>query len=64
MNTGDITVPKPASNLGPEKEGVWRPYGLDTQSDALNKGLKIPNELISGQFAVLWEIVSPVSHIL
>ncbi|KAF9888088.1 hypothetical protein FE257_009353 [Aspergillus nanangensis] len=64
MNTGDITVPKPASSLGAEKEGIWYPYGLPTQPGALKNGLKNPNELISRQFAILWEIISPVGHIL
>ncbi|KAF7594194.1 hypothetical protein BBP40_009897 [Aspergillus hancockii] len=64
MNAGDITVPKPASDLGAEKESTWYPYGLSTKSDALKCGLRNPNELISRQFAVLWEIVSPVGHIL
>ncbi|KAI9926885.1 hypothetical protein MW887_003983 [Aspergillus wentii] len=64
MNAGDITVPKPASDLGAEKEDTWYPYGLQTKSDASNTGLKNQNELISRQFAVLWEIISPVGHIL
>ncbi|RAL15830.1 transcription factor domain-containing protein [Aspergillus homomorphus CBS 101889] len=64
MSTGDITVPKPASDLGAEKEGMWHPYGLPMKSEALMSGLKNPNELVSRQFAVLWEIISPVGHIL
>ncbi|PYH41015.1 transcription factor domain-containing protein [Aspergillus saccharolyticus JOP 1030-1] len=64
MSTGDITVPKPASDLGAEKEAMWHPYGLSARSEALEKGLRNPNELISRQFAVLWEIISPVGHIL
>ncbi|PYH67756.1 transcription factor domain-containing protein [Aspergillus vadensis CBS 113365] len=64
MNAGDITIPKPASDLGAEKEGMWHPYGLPMKSDLLENGLRNPNELISRQFAVLWEIVSPVGHIL
>ena len=64
MNAGDITVPKPASNLGAGKESTWHPYGLPTDSDLPRSELKNQNELISRQFAVLWEIVSPVGHIL
>ncbi|PYI11291.1 fungal-specific transcription factor [Aspergillus sclerotiicarbonarius CBS 121057] len=64
MNAGDITIPKPASDLGAQKEGMWYPYGLPMKPDALENGLKNPNELISRQFAVLWEIISPVGHIL
>ncbi|KAL4895370.1 fungal-specific transcription factor [Aspergillus ambiguus] len=64
MNAGDITVPKPASDLGSGKEGTWYPYGLPMKSDALNHGLRNPNELISRQFSILWEIISPVGHIL
>lgn len=64
MSTGDITVPKPASDLGAEKEAMWHPYGLSNKSEALEGELKNPNELISRQFAVLWEIISPVGHIL
>ncbi|KAE8328584.1 fungal-specific transcription factor domain-containing protein [Aspergillus sergii] len=64
MNAGDITVPKLASDLGAEKESTWYPYGLPTKSDILKHGLRNPNELISRQFAVLWEIISPVGHIL
>lgn len=64
MNAGDITIPKPASDLGAEKEGIWYPYGLPTKQDALKHGIRNPNELISRQFAVLWEIISPAGHIL
>lgn len=64
MNAGDVTVPKPASTLGVEKEGVWHPYGLQTTSKTLEDGLQNPTELISRQFVVLWEMVSPVGHIL
>ena len=64
MNTGDINVPKPASDISAEKEGTWYPYGLQTKSDVPPAGLKNPNELISRQFAILWEIISPVGHIL
>ena len=60
MNTGDITVPKPVSR----KEDIWYPYGLHTQSDALIQGLRDPYEMISRELAILWETVSPVSHIL
>ncbi|GIJ89697.1 hypothetical protein Asppvi_008642 [Aspergillus pseudoviridinutans] len=63
-NAGDITVPKPASDLGAEKESIWYPYGLETKSVVLQHGLKNPNELISRQFAVLWEIILPIGHIL
>ena len=64
MNAGDIAVPKPASNLGNGKESMWYPYGLPAGPGLPNQGLKNPNELISRQFAVLWEIISPVGHIL
>ncbi|OJJ45437.1 hypothetical protein ASPZODRAFT_153088 [Penicilliopsis zonata CBS 506.65] len=64
MNAGDITVPKPASNLGLDKEEIWWPYGLELRSEALSRGLDNPNELISRQFAILWEMISPVGHIL
>ncbi|GAB1215207.1 hypothetical protein ATERTT37_004393 [Aspergillus terreus] len=64
MNAGDITVPKPASDLGSGKEGIWYPYGLPVKSDLLKNGLRNPHELISRQFAILWEIISPVGHIL
>lgn len=64
MNAGDITVPKPASSLGAGRESNWRPYGLPAKSDSLSGGLRNQNELISRQFAVLWEIVSPAGHIL
>lgn len=64
MNAGDITVRKPASNLGAGKEITWHPYGLRIESSAPGKAMKNPNELISRQFAVLWEIISPVGHIL
>lgn len=64
MNAGDITVAKPASNLGAAKVSTWYPYGLPTDSDLPSGELKNQNELISRQMAVLWEIVSPVGHIL
>lgn len=64
MNAGDVSVPKPASTLGAEKEGIWHPYGLQATSKILEDGLQNPTELISRQFVVLWEMVSPVGHIL
>ncbi|THC99136.1 hypothetical protein EYZ11_001387 [Aspergillus tanneri] len=64
MSAGDITVPKPASNLGAEKESIWYPYGLHGDLEPSTSGVKNPNELISRQFAILWEIISPVGHIL
>lgn len=63
MNAGDITVPKPASGLTIGKEGTWRPYGLPANQKTIGK-LRNPNELISRQFAVLWEIISPLGHVL
>jgi len=64
MNAGDISVPKPASTLGAEKEETWYPYGLQSISTALESGLKNPTELVCRQFVVLWEMISPVGHIL
>lgn len=64
MNAGDISVPKPASTLGPEREDIWRPYGLGSTSKVLEDGLKNPTELICRQFVVLWDMISPVGHIL
>jgi hypothetical protein len=64
MNAGDISVPKPASALGPEKEENWHPYGHQTSQPLLQHGLKNPTELICRQFVVLWEMISPVGHIL
>ncbi|KAL6231709.1 hypothetical protein BDW75DRAFT_233379 [Aspergillus navahoensis] len=64
MNAGDITVPKPASGLTVGKEGTWRPYDLPSNQEAVSGALKNPNELISRQFAVLWEIISPLGHVL
>ncbi|KAJ5525558.1 hypothetical protein N7494_012208 [Penicillium frequentans] len=62
MNAGDVSVPKPASGLGPEKETIWKPYGL--QDKEIDCSLKDPTELICRQFVVLWEMISPVGHIL
>ncbi|KAJ5928925.1 hypothetical protein N7466_007881 [Penicillium verhagenii] len=62
MNAGDVSVSKPASSLGPEKETVWKPYGL--QDKDFDNLLKDPTELICRQFIVLWEMISPVGHIL
>ncbi|KAJ5595131.1 uncharacterized protein N7459_001339 [Penicillium hispanicum] len=64
MNAGDISVPKPASTLGAGKEGTWHPYGLQARSPVFEAGLKNPNELICRQFVVLWDMISPVGHIL
>lgn len=64
MNAGDISVPKPASTLGVEREGTWRPYGLPVTSKVLEDGLKNPTDLICRQFVVLWDMISPVGHIL
>lgn len=62
MNAGDVNVPKPASGLEPERENVWYPYGLQDKENS--SGLKNPTELICRQFVVLWEMISPVGHIL
>ncbi|KAL1969997.1 hypothetical protein VTN77DRAFT_6402 [Rasamsonia byssochlamydoides] len=65
MNAGDISVLKPASDLSRAKEETWYPYGMaDAHSRGLSQGLKNPSELISRQFAVLWEMISPLGHIL
>lgn len=64
MNAGDVSVPKPASALGLEKEERWYPYGHQAPLAILQDGLKNPTELICRQFVVLWEMVSPVGHIL
>ncbi|KAL2866650.1 transcription factor domain-containing protein [Aspergillus lucknowensis] len=64
VNAGDITVPKPASGLVAGKEEIWRPYGLPANQRAFSNALRNPNELISRQFAVLWEIISPLGHVL
>ena len=64
MNAGDISVPKPASSLGPEKEDTWHPYGHQAAQGMLESGIKNPTELICRQFVVLWEMISPVGHIL
>lgn len=64
INAGDITAPKPASTLRPEKEAIWHPYGFQTDSEILRRGLKNQLELICRQFVVLWEMISPAGHIL
>jgi hypothetical protein len=64
MNAGDITVPKPASTIGADKDAIWRPYGIPNTPHALKNGLKDSTELICRQFVVLWEMISPVGHIL
>lgn len=55
---------KLASGLHAQNETLWYPYGLGVQTDTLRQGLKNPNELISRQFVLLWEMISPVGHIL
>ncbi|CAG8269424.1 unnamed protein product [Penicillium salamii] len=64
MNAGDVSVQKPASSLGPEKEENWHPYGHQASQALFQNGLKNPTELICRQFVVLWEMISPVGHIL
>ncbi|EPS33960.1 hypothetical protein POX_a01052 [Penicillium oxalicum] len=64
MNAGDVSVPKPASGLDAERDSTWRPYGLQASSDIAAQGLRNPAELINRQFVILWEMVSPVGHIL
>lgn len=64
MNAGDVSVPKPASTLGLEKEEKWYPYGHQVPVGISQDGLKNPTELICRQFVVLWEMISPVGHIL
>ncbi|KKK18127.1 hypothetical protein ARAM_007108 [Aspergillus rambellii] len=45
---------------------LGRPFRMNAGDITVSKaaGLKNPNELISRQFAVLWEIISPLGHIL
>jgi hypothetical protein len=65
VNAGDVSVPKPASDLNRAKEETWYPYGfINTQTSYPSRRLKDPRELISRQFAVLWEMISPLGHIL
>jgi len=64
MAAGDITVPKPASTIGADKDAYWHPYGLQKTPAPLGEGLKDSTELICRQFVVLWEMISPVGHIL
>lgn len=64
MNAGDIGVPKPGSSLCPEKEENWHPYGHQPANALIQNGLRNPMELICRQFVVLWEMISPVGHIL
>lgn len=64
MAAGDITVPKPASTIGADKDAYWHPYGLQKTPDPLGDGLRDSTELICRQFVVLWEMISPVGHIL
>ncbi|KAJ5583307.1 Glyoxalase I [Penicillium sp. DV-2018c] len=64
MNAGDIGVPKPGSALCAEKEGKWHAYGHQAAHGPLHNGLDNPIELICRQFVVLWEMISPVGHIL
>ncbi|CAI7601202.1 unnamed protein product [Penicillium manginii] len=64
MTAGDITVPKPASTIGADKDAIWHPYGLQKTPDLFGDGLRDTTELICRQFVVLWEMISPVGHIL
>jgi hypothetical protein len=65
MNAGDVSVSKPASGLGRAREETWYAYGMgESQPPNLKLGLGSPSELISRQFANLWEMITPVGHIL
>lgn len=64
MNTGDITVPKPASDPSKTRVETWYPYGASDSSDMTKMGLRSPTDLITRQFVLLWEMISPVGHIL
>jgi hypothetical protein len=65
MNAGDVSVSKPASGLGRTREETWYAYGMgESQPPNLKIGLGSPSELISRQFANLWEMITPVGHIL
>jgi hypothetical protein len=65
MSAGDISVSKPASHLGQAREGMWYPYGLgEAQPSESSLRLNNPNQLISRQFANLWEMITPMGHIL
>lgn len=62
MSAGDISVSKPASHFGQAREGIWYPYGLGETQPTFR--LHNPNQLISRQFANLWEMITPMGHIL
>lgn len=64
MTAGDITVPKPASTIGADRDAIWHPYGLPKPQDPPEDGLRDTTELICRQFVILWEMISPVGHIL
>ncbi|KAH8704981.1 putative fungal-specific transcription factor [Talaromyces proteolyticus] len=65
MNAGDISVCKPASAIDRTREETWHAYGMgDSHLPALTTGLRSPSELITRQFANLWEMITPVGHIL
>lgn len=65
MNAGDVSVSKPASGLGRVREETWHAYGMgESLPPNLKLGLGSPSELISRQFANLWEMITPVGHIL
>jgi hypothetical protein len=58
MNAGDISIPRPASDLSNAKVETWYPYGMEDTE------FKNPTELISRQFTLLWDMLSPLGHIL
>ncbi|KAJ5129612.1 uncharacterized protein N7515_005651 [Penicillium bovifimosum] len=64
MNAGDIGVPKPASAPYAEKDEKWHAYGHQPAHGLLHNSLDNPIELICRHFVVLWEMISPVGHIL
>ncbi|KAJ9326393.1 transcriptional regulator family: Fungal Specific TF [Paecilomyces variotii] len=64
MNAGDITVPKPASHPSKTRVETWYPYGASDSSNVPKVGLRSPTDLITRQFVLLWEMISPVGHIL
>jgi hypothetical protein len=65
MNAGDISVAKPASDLNHTRRETWYGYGMgESLPGSLENGLHDPSELITQQFVNLWEMITPVGHIL
>lgn len=60
----DVTVDKPARSLSGSKVEKWEPYGLLPMLSTAKEHLENPIELLSLHRVLLFEIMTPLAHVM